>query len=379
MQSLVCRIQSAEFEIAYSFMPRSGEAQSSADTYTDPEENLGGMLHAMGWQSVLRSGQRKRTLRWRLSWPLGIVLSIPCIFFAPQGVAMANAQPSPTLDAGLLNIRTLISGGKYSNAEGALHEYLVQKPDSPEAHTLLAFVLFHEAKAQASLDEYTKSARLRTPTADDLRIVALDYVLLNDYEDASKWMAQSLAWKGSDPESWYEMGRIKYTQNRFQESIECFQKSLQLLPRSVKAENNLGLALEGLNRNDDAIAAYRQAIAWQENSDNPSEQPLINLAIVLVNRDQLAEALPLLVRAQVLAPKETKVHEQLGRLYLKQEQLDKARAEMETAVELSPGTAGLHFQLGQIYKRLGLTDKARAEFAKVGQLSGGHSSPDPKE
>ena len=334
----------------------------------------------MCWRSDFSFMQMKQAFRLGAVLGLGLILLSPgiCFCFARQNggpVAQAEAQQRPTVDAALLQIRTLIAAGKYPEAERELRGHLEQTPDSPDAHALLAFALFREAKPQASLDEYTRSAKLRKPTADDLRVVALDYVLLNDYDDAAKWMAQSLAWKDSDPETWYEMGRIKYTQNRFQESVECFRKSLQLLPRSAKAGNNLGLALEGLNRNDEAIAAYRQAIAWQEDAAKPSEQPLINLAIVLVNRDQLAEALPLLQRAEGIAPKEMKVHEQLGRLYLKQDELARAREQMERAVELSPGTAALHFQLGQIYKRLGLTDQARSEFARVGQLSGSNSSP----
>jgi Flp pilus assembly protein TadD len=164
--------------------------------------------------------------------------------------------------------------------------------------------------------------------------------------------------------------------NRFQESVDCFERSLQLAPRNVKAKNNEGLALEGLNRNDDAVAAYREAIAWQQDSAHPSEQPMLNLGIVLVNRGEVGEALPLLLQAEQIAPKDYKIHEQLGHLYLGKDDLPKARAEMGQAVALSPDLAALHYQLGQIYKRSGMTDKARAEFARVGQLNGSHSSPE---
>jgi len=33
----------------------------------------------------------------------------------------------------------------------------------------------------------TKAAATHTPTGDDLKIVGLNYVLLNDYADAVKW------------------------------------------------------------------------------------------------------------------------------------------------------------------------------------------------
>jgi tetratricopeptide (TPR) repeat protein len=294
--------------------------------------------------------------------------------------AQHAAPPPPAGDeqqsAALKSVRTLIAQGKFQDADAQLREYLQAAPDSAEARSLLAFVLFREDRPQLSLDQYTQAAKLRKPTAEDLKTVALDYVLLNDYSDAAHWMALSLDWRQNDADSWYVMGRIKYALNRFQESVDCFERSLKLASRNVKARNNEGLALEGLNRNDEAVAAYHEAIAWQKDSTHPSEQPLLNLGIVLVNRGEVGEALPLLLQAEQIAPREHKIHEQLGRLYLKMDDLPKAQAEMEQAVTLSPDLASLHFQLGQIYKRLGMTDKARAEFARVGQLNGSHSSPE---
>jgi hypothetical protein len=59
--------------------------------------------------------------------------------------------------------------------------------NSADAHYLLAFCLFREDKPTPSLAEYTRAAALQTPTADQLRNVALDYVLADDYVDAESW------------------------------------------------------------------------------------------------------------------------------------------------------------------------------------------------
>src|SRR5207253_7946429 len=68
----------------------------------------------------------------------------------------------------------------------------------------------------------------------------------------------------SDSEGWYYLGRTKYNENRFAEAISAFQQCLKLDPQNVKAEDNLGLSLAGLGRNEEAAVAYNQAIAWQE-------------------------------------------------------------------------------------------------------------------
>jgi Flp pilus assembly protein TadD len=283
--------------------------------------------------------------------------------------------PDEQAGSPLASARQLIYQDKYAEAETALRSYLTDHQASADARFLLAYSLFREDKAKDSLNEYTHASRLRTPTAEDLRYVALDYVLLNDYADADKWMSQSLAWNDKDFETWYGLGRIRYTENLFQDAVRCFAQALTLNPKSVKAENNLGLTYQALNRTGDAVAAYRQAIAWQQASDQPSEQPLLNLATVLVDRDQLDQALPLLQQAVAIAPRDAKIREQLGRLYFRKQQWSQSQTEFEEAVSLEPDSAPLHFLLGQAYRRDGNTAKANAEFARAAALNGAHSTP----
>ena len=70
-------------------------------------------------------------------------------------------------------------------------------PKAAEPRYLLAYALEREDKPADSLNEYTKAAALRPPTAAELRSVALDYVLLKDLTDAERWMSRSLAMDGT--------------------------------------------------------------------------------------------------------------------------------------------------------------------------------------
>jgi Flp pilus assembly protein TadD len=264
--------------------------------------------------------------------------------------------------------------GQYADADKKLREHLSANPSDVEAKYLLAFALFKENRPADSLKEYTEAAQRRAPHAEDLKAVALDYVLLNDYADAEHWIRYSLSMDANDAEAWYEAGRIEYMLNYFRPALEAFQRSLQLDPASVKAENNLGLALEGLNRVDEAVAAYRKAMAMQASSPHPSEQPMLNLATVLVDRNQLDEALLLLQQAAQIAPHDWKILAQLGRLYMQKGDLNAARDALEQAVAIEPQKASLHFQLGQVYKKSGAPEKAQAEFATTQKLMGTTSS-----
>ena len=272
--------------------------------------------------------------------------------------------------------QTLVHEGKFAEADAALRPLISANPKAAEPRYLLAYALLREDKPADSLKEYTAAAALRQPTAVELRNVALNYVLLHDLADADRWMSRSLAMDGNDADSWYAMGRLRYTQGRYGDALACFDKTLALNPRSVKGENNLGLAYEALNRNDDAVRAYRTAIAWQQADPSPSEQPLLNLAILLLHRNQVEEAQQLLEQAAKIAPKEPRIHENLGQVYLRTDRTADAVKEFSSAVMLAPQNARYHYLLGQAYRRGGDAEKARQEFARSAALNGSHATPD---
>jgi len=270
--------------------------------------------------------------------------------------------------------RRLIASGSFREAEPILRAQIGKDDHSADAHSLLAYALLRLDRPKESLAEYTRAAQLRAPSAEELRDVANDYALLDDFADADRWMSRSLQMNDRDPETWYGLGRIRYSLQRFQEAAECFQKTLALEPHSVKAADNMGLAYEGLDRNADAIREYRLALDWQKNSLHPSDQPMVNLAILLITQGREQEALPLLKQAASIAPKNPKVHEQLGHVYLRQGELSDAQREFEAAVSLAPDHGAYHFLLGQAYRREGLKDKAKAEFDRAAALDGTHSA-----
>ena len=296
--------------------------------------------------------------------------------------------------------------GKAGEAERAVRQYLERNKNSAKGHFLLGYILFREiqesagvksgtgdaayaeksmdgadtsvrdSKARASLAEYTEGAKYRDPSALDLKIVALDYVLLGDYVDADHWLTRSLEWNSKDSESWYYLGRTKYNENRFAEAISAFEKCLQLDPKNVKAGDNLGLSYAGLGRNKEAATAYENAIAWQRHLLVKNSDPYINLGSLLLDANRPAEAISNLLQAVEISPRDSKAHELLGRAYSHSDELQKAQSEMEKAVELSPKSGPLHCMLAQIYKKQGMNAKAKPEFDRCAALSGTHSSPE---
>jgi tetratricopeptide (TPR) repeat protein len=270
--------------------------------------------------------------------------------------------------------RSLLDAGKIEESEAVLRDYIAKNPTSADARFLLGYALFRDQKPAESLAEFTAGAKFRRPRADELKIVAGDYVMLSDFSDADKWFSQVVAESPNDADAWYLLGRTKYNENEYAAAISSFEHALTLHPKYVEAQNNIGLCWKELNNRDKAQAGFQAAIDWQ--GETPVDaQPFLNLGTLLADNNQAAAAVPYLTKAVGLAPGNPAIHEELGKVYLAMNKLPEAEKELEQAVTLSPDTSALHYKLAQILRKEGLEDRARQEFAICEKLNGARSSP----
>lgn len=341
----------------------------------------------------------------------GVLLGILCSLLALSSMRAASpAQSSEQTDALLTDGKNLFRQSKFAEADRAVRQYLESHPNSADGHFLLGHILFREIQAEAildrqlalqaqggmggrmatpepalpkdreerakaSLEEFTAGAKYRNPSAADLKVVAFDYIVLGDYPDADRWLTKMLEWTPNDSDGWYNLGRTKYNENRFAEAINAFQQCLKLDPKNVKAKDNLGLSFAGMGRNEEATAAYQQAIAWQEQALAKNPRPYLDLGSLLIDENRSKEAVALLLQAIEIDQRDSKTHELLGKAYTRLEEFPKAQAELEKAVELSPQTPNLHCMLAPVYRKQGLAEKARVEYDRCATLTGSHSTP----
>lgn len=263
----------------------------------------------------------------------------------------------------------------FTGAEDALRKYLAFYPGSSDGFYLLGFVLNRQNRPVESLHVYTQAAAITPPTGDDLKIVGLDYVLLDDYTDAIHWLEKAAERDAANVDAWYYLGRAYYTIGRRDQALKAFRTVLDLDPHNVKAKNNLGLILETDGKTEAAIDAYRTALAWQEQSSHPSEQPYVNLGNLLMEQGQTKEGLALLETAASLAPNNAYCHLSLGMAYRQLGRLEPAQHELERATQIEPGNAQAHYQLGRVYKEAHDLDRAQAEFKKTADLDSQSAKP----
>ena len=279
-----------------------------------------------------------------------------------------SGPSSSQSNSALTSAKSLFGQGNVGEAERLTRSYLESDSTSADAHYLLGLILFKQNKPKDSLAEYTAGAKYRDPSSYDLEVVSLNYVLLDDYVSADRWLSKSVRMDSHNSESWYYLGRTKYNENRFEEAAEAFQQALKLSPENVKAEDNLGLCYAGLGKTREAEQAFRNAIRWQIQFLQQTPGPYLNLGILLLETSRPQDAVPYLIQAVEISPEDAHAHESLGRAYEHLNRLPESQMELEKAVEANPGDGALHYVLGHIYQREGLKDRARLEFERSASL-----------
>jgi tetratricopeptide (TPR) repeat protein len=318
---------------------------------------------------------------------------------SPQG---ASAETLPS-DPELGKARELVEKAELDAAEGAARQYIARHPQSPEGHFLLGLIYFRQvqsqarssgmylapgelpstaidasardAKVRASLAAFTEGGKFARPSAFDLKIVSLDFILLADYASADKWLTLALQWDPSDAEGWYYLGRTKYNENRFEEAIQAFHKCLDLRPQFVLAADGLGLSQAGLGHTVDAILSLQQAIFMQQNFAQKTPEPYIDLGDLFNQQARFEEALSLLQSAVTIAPRNIRAHEVLGKAYLNLNRLPEAQHELEAAVSIDPDLPAPHYLLAQIFRKEGQLDKAKSELGRFQSLKAKETPP----
>jgi tetratricopeptide (TPR) repeat protein len=278
----------------------------------------------------------------------------------PGGISLGNetvAPPDPSL----------------VEKEARLRASLLQSPQAADTLYELALVLRQENKPRESLETYTRAAQLQKPNTEQLRSVALDYVMLDDYDDAERWLRVALAMEPSNTEILYSLGRCLYTKNLFPEAEKIYLRLLALDPANLKAEENLGLTYDAQNDPQKAEKALRTAVQWAKERGLQDPWPYLDLGIVLLDEARPADARPFLEKAVELGPKSAWAHEKLGMALVANGDSARGIRELQLAAGLAPNDPKVHFELGHAYRVAGQQDKARAEFDLSKSLYGEHS------
>ncbi len=167
----------------------------------------------------------------------------------------------------------------------------------------------------------------------------------------------------SDPSGERELrsGLRELKRENYERAFVLFQRSIEKRPghlENAAANNYLGMAARGLNRFDEARAAFEDS---QRLNPNLAE-PVYNLGVLAAGRGDYREAVRQLNQAASMKPEDARPLEYLAGIYLKRSQWELARAPLYFALDREPRSARIYNSIGVAHAGMQQPDQALEAF-----------------
>lgn len=259
-------------------------------------------------------------------------------------------QTAPVLLTGAI----LLSGSLYG--AGCATDY-------PEAQRLLALQQLPDALRV--IDHCLQLEPQRTP-AQVLKGNIL-YLLSRDAE-AMALLEGVVQREPKQADARYALGRIYYMAGRHPQAVQQFEAMVQHDPGHYRAWDNLGLALEGVGRIDDAAKAHLKSIALVATAHKDYDWAYANLAELLMKQNQNRRAFDLAVESATRNPSRARNAYLAGKALTRLDQWTPAERWLRRSADLDPNYPEPHYLLGQLLVRAGKRELADQEFALFQKL-----------
>jgi len=159
--------------------------------------------------------------------------------FAPAYAGLADTYSL------LANYGVLSPREAFPQAEAAARKALELDPNSPEAHTALAYPLHHYTWQWAAAEQEYRTAIALSPSYATAHLRYAEYLsTVGRHEEAIAEMHRAI---DLDPLSLVytsNLGRFLYHAGRYDEAIEVLQKNLELDPNRVASRQHLAMSYE---------------------------------------------------------------------------------------------------------------------------------------
>ncbi|HYC34810.1 MAG TPA: tetratricopeptide repeat protein [Usitatibacter sp.] len=242
-----------------------------------------------------------------------------------------------TIEQRLQEARQLHQRGELASAIRAYGEVLSANPALPEVWHLKGMAEHQSGdlgSAQASV------ARAIARGGERPGFLLLEGGILHDRGElaaAEERYAKVVAARPDWPVGHLELGRVHLEQGKPQQALQAFQAATRCDPRNVRAWNNLGIALQALERLDEAVRAFTHTLS--------------------------------------LDPRYALAHFNLARLYNLRADAKRALEHAQAAVRHDEGLVEGWLLLGDIHRRSRESEAALAAYAMAIRAAPGHHKP----
>jgi Flp pilus assembly protein TadD len=265
-----------------------------------------------------------------------------------------------------------------------LQEAVRLDPEYVEAHVNLGVALQRRGRLDEAVVQYRVALRIAPGAAKARQNLGLALLLAGRREEAAPYLlaAQQELEQSNEPEVHISLGDSMMGQKRPAEALAEFEKGVTLLlarrpapphkkvaalrARMSEAHNDIGVALAGAGRLDEAVKEYREAVHLHPGAAASQN----NLGYALFQMHQTEEAVTYLREAVKLQPDYVVAETSLGDALLELGRNEEAIVELTAAVLSASGKMSPELQndLGVALGRVGRLDESVPHFREAVRL-----------
>ena len=164
----------------------------------------------------------------------------------------------------------------------------------------------------------------------------------------------------------YEQAVRNLTENRLALGMAALREALRLDPDNTQYHNTLGLVLLNLGRPVDAQAEFQTAIDRDKNSPDLKH----NLGIALAQQNRFDDAIAAYRKALAYPTYRTPevAYYNMGEAFIRLGKPQEAQESFRAAIQLEPTMVAAHYGLGLALSQGGRRDEAKAAFRQARDL-----------
>ena len=161
------------------------------------------------------------------------------------------------------------------------------------------------------------------------------------------------------------LGTVFVSQNKFQEALANYNKSIKINPHYVQAYNNLGVCMYKLGKITEAIQIYEKAMRIQPNHADVHN----NLGVAFKELGENEKSIKYYQKAIEIQPNHADAHNNLGTAFKELKEYNKSMHHYEKTIQINPKFPIAYSNLGNVYKELGEYEKAISWYRKAIQIN----------
>ncbi|MBN2188876.1 MAG: tetratricopeptide repeat protein [Chitinispirillaceae bacterium] len=256
---------------------------------------------------------------------------------------------------------------RFPEAQKAYQTVVSMVPEHGEAFFALGRSFSAQNMTQEAIDAFTRAVGIRPECTEAWKALGRELLAVESFEQAAGALEKAAAAEQdkNDPELWHTIGKAWFGAGKFEDSIRCCRKAVEMRKDFFDAWVTLGQGLTELGNFKDAHEAFAKGADL-----NPKDGNIwVSVGNSLYSQEKYQPAIEAYLKATELRPDTDTIWHSIGLAYQLQRKYAKAIDAFQKSIDTNPNVPEVWYQQGCSYAELGKHAEASACFSKTVELA----------